>query len=195
MIRQDAWGARAAAAGTDWGAYLARHLGSVMPEPDLLDPARKTWERFMRRDCLHLASALGAEMRLPVGRLLRGDQLAHAFVILPCHDGVPDRWPCLDWAGVRPLKQVRDDLREAWGRLVFDSADVLPLPASRLHGGRREILRLARKRPPIAQAMRVAWPRVARSLHGYRLRYLDVIDTAAPVRRGRKRRLDVIDVR
>jgi hypothetical protein len=194
VTRQDAWGARAAAEGTDWGRYLSAHLGSAGTEPDLDDPAHAAWQRFMRLDCLHLASVVGAEMRLPVGRLLKGDQLAHAFVILPNHDGVPDRWPCLDWSGVRSLKQVREDLRHAWGRLAFDWNDTRPLTRTRLRGDRREIMRLARGRPHIARAMRLAWPRVSTSLHGYRLRYLDVIDSSAPVHRVRRRKLDIIDV-
>lgn len=128
-------------------------------------------------------------MRLPVGRLTKGGQLAHAFVILPSHDGVPDRWPCLDWSGVRTMKRIRADLHDAWGRLTFDG-DVSPIVPH------RDAIIDARLRPHIVAAMRIAWPRVSGTrLHRCRLRYLDVIDASERVVTGRRRRPDIIDVR
>lgn len=176
------------ATGTAWGRYLERTLGHVAERPESTDPEFDMWQRYMSADCLHLASAVAIDMRLPVGRLTRGSGLAHAFVILPNHDGVPDRWPCLDWSGVRTMKQIRRDMRDAWGRLEFD-ADVAPVRPD--HG----VLRDARSRRHIAAAMRLAWPRVsATGLSHMRLRYLDVINTGPSQAPGRRRRPDVIDV-
>lgn len=188
-IRTDAWGARRVAEDTAWGRYLRNRLDRPDEASECDDPTRSNWQRYMRRDCLHLASAVGARMRLPVGRLMKGGQLAHAFVILPNHDGVPDRWPCLDWSGVRTLKRIRADLHDAWGRLTFDG-DVSPMKAH------SDALRDARTRQHIAAAMRIDWPRVSPAgLHRGRLRYLDVIDVSQPHAPARRRRPDVIDVR
>lgn len=188
-LGRDAWGARRAAAGTGWGRYLERTLGHVEGRPEADDPAFPDWQRYMLEDPLHLASAVAVAMRLPVGRLTKGPRLAHAFVMLPNHDGVPDRWPCLDWSGVRTLKQIRRDMRDTWGRLEFDT-DVSSI---RPNAG---TLRDARSRPHVAAAMRLAWPRVSATtlLHG-RLRYLDVVDVTSSRATGRPRRVDTIDVR
>lgn len=187
LRRHDAWGAKAAADGTPWGRYLARNLDRPAERPSIDDPDFPLWQRYMLRDCLHLASAVAEVMRLPTGRLTRGGQLAHAFVILPNHDGVPDRWPCLDWSGVRSLKRIREDMRDAWGRLAFDT-DVSTIRH------RSDALRDARSRPHVAAAMRLDWPRVSpAALHRGRLRYLDVLDVCAPT--GSRRHPDVIDVR
>jgi len=149
------------------------------------DPDLAIWQRYMRRDCLHLASAVGRRMRLPVGRLMKGGQLAHAFVILPDMAGAPDEWACLDWSGVRTMKRVRKDMQEAWGRLTF-AGDLSPIAPH------ADAMRDARRRPHIVAAMRLEWPRVAATLWHSRLRHLDMIDTRAL--RTTRRRPDVIDV-
>jgi hypothetical protein len=185
----DVRGARLAAEGTGWGAYLDRHLDRPDPRPDADAPGFDDWQRYMLQDCLAFASAVAGRMRLPVGRLTKGRQLAHAFVILPSHDGAPDRWACLDWSGVRTMKGVRRDMQEAWGRLAFVE-DVSTTPVG------RDVLRDARTRPHVLAALKQQWPRVSASaLFRCRLRYLDVIDPSTPTRTGRTRIPDVIDVR
>lgn len=182
--RFDAWGAKWAAEGTEWGAYLERHLDRPDDDPDLQDPEFARWQRYMRRDCLYLASAIARRMRLPVGRLMKGGQLAHVFVVLPNRHGIPDQMPCLDWSGVRRLKRVKDDMRDAWGRLTLaDDMSPMTPPAG--------IMRDARARPHVREALAIDWPRVSLASSRGRLRYLDVIDCTP---RTARRRPDVIDV-
>lgn len=180
--RFDAWGAKWAAEGTDWGAYLERYLDRPDERPASDDPEFVLWQRYMQRDCLHLASVLASRMRLPVGRLMKGGQLAHAFVILPNRHGMPDRLASLDWSGVRRLKRIKDDMREEWGRLTLNG-DMSPIdrPAARLGD--------AWTRPHIRAALDVCWPRVAATSTRGRLRYIDVLDCRP---RAKKRRPDII---
>lgn len=106
--------------------YLARHLDRPDGEPERKNAEQVEWTRYMSRDCLHIASAIAIETGLPVGRLMKRGQLAHAFVILPNRLCSIEQGACLDWIGVRTIGRMRLDLRGTWGRLVLD-ADRTPI--------------------------------------------------------------------
>ena len=155
-------------------AFLDQYADISSKPTEIDDPEWNSWQRFMHCDCLSIASAIAIQTKLPVGRLMKGKQLAHAFIILPTHEPIPDKWWCLDWSGVRTLKSIREELKEGWGRLVFDYENILPL--NMRQKSKAEMLRIARTKIHIAKAMRVSWPSVSnRALHNARLRYRDII--------------------
>ena len=168
---------------------------SLSPPDPFLEPDEfASWQRFMLADCMQLAIAVASHRRLPLGRLMSADTLAHAFVILTDGERTPDRWLCLDWSGLRTLRRMRDDMRPSWGRLVFDWSGLDARRSPMKLRTRREVLRLARSRPHIAQALSVEWPRTATRPHRDRLRYLDVLDVQSHRGDASSRIPDIIDI-